>query len=385
MPQQFNETALNPGNNNSLQSNGDNSYSTTTSDNHTVSVTAPDSGYNASYNIPPTSTGVIIYMTAGDSDYNYVIEPLKFGMLPIWAKPKDSQAVKKGTGFGREYSREVQTYQGKMFNCRKETVAQNKSTWVQPRKQSRCVVPIQGYFEWHKTAKDKVPYFVYLKTSPIIYLAGLYAHNTHYNDTGLVDKGTKFFSSFAIATGPGVGKSKSNDLSWLHSRKPIMLKPNSKEWFEWLVPNNEWNPDLLELALNTDTNPAYDDLASYVVAKTVGNPTNKDKSVLKEVKSKQPSIAQMFGKRDEKVKSLKEEHASKPEKKDIGKVVKGEPEQSQKFKEEDDADDSKHREAVKRAHDGLSSVAKRVKIEHEGSEVAMKRYAEDSDQEDESE
>lgn len=322
-------------------------------------------------------------MTAGDSDYNYVIEPLKFGMLPIWAKPKDSQAVKKGTGFGREYSREVQTYQGKMFNCRKETIAQNQSTWVQPRKQSRCVVPIQGYFEWHKTAKDKVPYFVYLKTSPIIYLAGLYAHNTHYNDTGLVDKGTEFFSSFAIATGPGVGKTKSNDLSWLHSRKPIMLEPNSKAWFDWLVPNNEWNPGLLDLALNTDTNPAYDGLASYVVAKTVGNPTHKDKSVIKEVKSKQPSIALMFGKREVKVKSSEEDHASKEDKQQFENAVKVEPRRTQEVKEENDADDVKPQVADKRAHEGGQIVAKRVKIEHEGSEVAMKRYGE-ADEEDES-
>lgn len=296
----LNEAVLNPQSHSSdtaelsLSESGQNSYNTTTEvdgELRTVHVFVNNVDYHVSYNIPPTSGGVIVYLEKSpDCDYNYVIEPLKFGMLPVWAKPQDPLAVKRASGFGPRYSREVQQNQAKHFNCRKETLSQAKSMW-NSAKRTRCVVPAQGYFEWKKDSNEKTPYFVFLKSSPLIFFAGLYAHNVHYNDTEMV-AGAEYFSSFAIMTGPATGIGP-NDMSWLHSRKPIVLKPNTDAWFAWLDPGRPLD-EIFELALNTDTNEAYDEISSYVVEKSIGNPTFEGPDAIKEVKKVQRSIGHFF-------------------------------------------------------------------------------------------
>lgn len=278
------------------ESNGEASNEATSNlnNNKTTPIFVVSHGYEASYNIPPTSEGVIVYMKhIPGAENEYVLEPLKFGLLPKWAKPTSSQAVKRGNRMGPEFSREVQQYQSKFFNCRKETISQDKSVWTLARNSSRCVVPIQGYFEWQKTKSDKKPYFVHSKHSPLIFLAGLYSHNVNYNETDLVSSDHHYFSSFSIATGPSSGKD-SNDLSWLHPRKPIFLKPNTPEWFEWLDPNVPWHNRLLDTALNCDTNIAYEGVTAYLVSSLVGNPSYKGPEAIQEVKVTQKSINQFF-------------------------------------------------------------------------------------------
>lgn len=256
LPQKLNETVLNPGSSNQLAKKSANHYTTTTSagpdgEEHDVAIDLVSLDFEGNFNIPPTTKAVIIYLNKTDdgNSFDYVLEPLSFGLIPNFEKPKDPTPVKRGDKHGPQYSKELQSEQLKRFNCRKETIGNNKSVWTEPRKNLRCVVPIQGYFEWQKTKKDKPAYFVTSKERPLLFLAGLYAHNTNYNDTEIVKDGDKYLSSFSIVTGPAEGEG-SNDLLWLHERKPILLEPNSKEWFDWLTPNHEWDPKLLETSLN---------------------------------------------------------------------------------------------------------------------------------------
>lgn len=411
MPKRLNETVLNPDTSDSnLTDFGENSYETTTDvsgKDHTVHIFVNSLNYSASYNIPPTSGGVIIYLkqTSG-VDYDYVIEPLHFGVLPVWLKPQDPLPVKRGNGFGPKYSREVQQTQAKFFNCRKETISQAKTMWNSAKK-TRCVVPAQGYFEWKKEKNDKIPYFVFLKDSPVIYFAGLYSHNYNYQQYEIVPKDMEYFSSFAIMTGPGTGKG-TNDLSWLHTRKPIVLKPNSREWFAWLDPERQFDDDLLKTALNTDTNPAYDSISSYIVAKSIGNNTNKGPDVIKEEKKTQKSIGLFFllpkkqPKEDSKEEKKQHEEDSKEEKKQPkedfkkdDKYPKDEPKKEAESREDSKVDaknESKLRVKqlkqeknihIKREHEQDQSIAKRVRQEHLGSEYAMGRHNEAYDEEEE--
>lgn len=293
----MNETVLNQSLSAPPMTKEKTSYKTTSNvggESETTHIFITSHDFSASYNIPPTSGGVIIYMKQDPgSKRSYVIEPLKFGLLPEWAKPTNPQAVKRGTDLGPAYSREVQLHQSKYFNCRKETISQEKSVWTFPRGSRRCVVPIQGYFEWQKTKADKTPYFVFLKKSPLMFLVGLYSHNVNYNDTELVPPDHQYFSSFSIATGTAAGEG-SNDLSWLHPRKPIFVKPNTPEWFEWLDPNTPWSDKLLDTVLNCETNVAYEDVTAHPVSSMVGNPGFKGPEAIQEVKVTQKSIAQFF-------------------------------------------------------------------------------------------
>lgn len=255
-----------------------------------LSLSCSTSKFDGSYNIAPTATGVIIYMKS-NSKSEYVAEALKFGLLPEWSKPLKNLSGAKSSSC----TKEVHSSQSKLFNCRRETLAQPKTVWTQPRARKRCVVPISGYFEW-KTLKngEKTPYYVH-SDQKLLFLAGLYSHNSNYNDTELVQSSQDFFSSFSIVTGPADGEGK-NDLKWLHSRKPIFIHRFSKEWFNWLDPLKGWNDSLLN-CLQTDNNSVYDKLKWHVVDSAVGLYRNNNPRVIEEVKAKQLSIMQFLSPR----------------------------------------------------------------------------------------
>lgn len=335
-----------------------------------------DLKFEGSYNIPPTSTGVIIFKhTDQDGKTKYLAEPLKFGLLPGWAKPRDSLPVKKKSGTGASYSREVQTHQSKLFNCRKETLAQDKTVWAGPRAHHRCVVPISGYFEWKTSSNgEKKPYYVH-SNEPLLFLAGLYSHNRNYNDTDLVGNSMDYFSSFSIVTGPATGVG-SNDMRWLHSRKPIFIKPFSKEWNIWLDNVKGWDETILE-CLNTDSNPVYDSLIWYAVQNGVGNPKNNSKDTIKEVKEKQLSITLFFSpKKSSTIKRDTIDESTK-EKGLIG-VIKTENKESESTGKRPTSEESDS------VLDGAVSypIAKRIKREHQGSESTLSSRDEEDEDDD---
>lgn len=343
-----------------------------------LSISCDSQIFSGSYNIPPTGTGVIIYLENDSTTKSkYVAEVLRFGVLPEWAKPQDSLPVKKDSGLGPSYSREIQAHQAKLFNCRRETLAERKSVWTQLRGHKRCVVPITGYFEWLTSKSgEKTPYYVH-SDEPLLFLAGLYSHNTNYNNTGFVPDLLKFISSFSILTGPASGEGK-NDLSWLHSRKPIFLKPFSKEWYDWLQTLKGWDDSLLQ-CLNTDTNPVYDNLKWYIVDKSVGNPKNHGADAIKEVKVKQLSITLFFS---PKKSSTKDSSPKKGTKNEINESVK--PENISRLAEKDKL--QKKRTATQPIGSLLTSQAKakRIKQEHQGSEICLYSKEEsESDSDDE--
>lgn len=249
--------------------------------------------FESSYNIPPTRTALIIYKTkalGSNFDARYVVESLIFGLIPSWAQPKDPTPVIRNGKPGPMYSRELQKHQAMHFNCSKESLANNNAAWSTAKK-TRCVVPIQGYFEWQKVGKERTPYFVHSSKSPLIYLAALYSHNSKYEAQ---DPNSKYISSFTIITGPAT-KSDSKDLSWLHPRKPLMLLPGSKEWDEWLDPEKDWSDRLLDTCLETVNNTAYMSITSHTVTNDVGKSSAEGKYLIeKETKATQKSISHFF-------------------------------------------------------------------------------------------
>lgn len=245
-----------------------------------------------SFNIPPTKNGLIIYEkeNGNSKKEEYVVELLRFGLVPKWALPKDPTP----TAHGPEYSKEVNTFSSKFFNCRKETFAQHSPVWM-GAKNNRCVVPIQGYYEWKKEGNNKSPYFVHSKSSPYIYLAGLYSHNSNFKNTEMTTN-EGYLSSFTIITGPATNDDVS-DMAWLHPRKPLMLLPGTQEWKEWLDPSKPWDDSMFETCLETKKNNAYLDIDIYPVSKDIGRTSSQGEYLMKkeepEVK-KQKDISLFF-------------------------------------------------------------------------------------------
>ena len=87
------------------------------------------------YNLAPTQAAAVLR----DGDAGVVLDELRWGLLPFWAKEKKL------------------SYQ--TINARAETVA-IKPAFRDAFKRRRAVVPMAGYFEWTAVGKIKQPWFL---------------------------------------------------------------------------------------------------------------------------------------------------------------------------------------------------------------------------------
>lgn len=60
-----------------------------------------------------------------------------------------------------------------MINARAETLTE-KSAFKDPMGSRRCIIPADGFYEWRKEGKRKVPMWIYLSNREPFGLAGLW-------------------------------------------------------------------------------------------------------------------------------------------------------------------------------------------------------------------
>ncbi|KAL2756116.1 hypothetical protein ACRALDRAFT_2075713, partial [Sodiomyces alcalophilus JCM 7366] len=195
----------------------------------------------------------------------YKIQSMTWGIVPAWPKrhPKYSKTMK-------------------IINCRDDSLSSPHGMWAPLKTRQRCIVVAQGFYEWLKTGRDKVPYFVKRKDGRLMYFAGLW------NSVQCDDPHQQVFSYTIITTG-------SNDqLKFLHDRMPVILDGGCKEVRAWLDPTTrEWSRDLQTLL-----KPYSGDLECYPVSKEVGKVGNDSPSFVLPVyrKENRSDIANFFSK-----------------------------------------------------------------------------------------
>jgi putative SOS response-associated peptidase YedK len=158
---------------------------------------------------------------------------MQWGLIPSFTKPTDKP------DFWR------------MFNARSESIREKPSfRRLVPSK--RCVVLLNGFFEWKKEGKIKQPYYIYLvnentgKEEPMA-MAGLwdvwYRDSPEEEGKEVEDEKTKVKGG---GGGGGFVKPKevmytytilttesSKELQWLHDRMPVILKDEEAQHM-WL-------------------------------------------------------------------------------------------------------------------------------------------------------
>ena len=105
-----------------------------------------------SYNIAPSQDVLIIRV---DDKGERQLEACKWGFLPFWAKEP--------------------TMDHKMINARAETIA-TKPAFRSAFKKHRCLVVADGFYEWQKKEKSKVPFYIHLKSGKPFGFAGLFSY-----------------------------------------------------------------------------------------------------------------------------------------------------------------------------------------------------------------
>jgi putative SOS response-associated peptidase YedK len=163
--------------------------------------------------------------------------------VPFWAK-----AIK--VGFAN-------------INAKAEEI-ENKPAFREAFRQRRCLVPVDNFFEWQKTASGKQPYAIALKGGGLLALAGLW-------ETCRSPAGERVRSFAIITTAP-------NELcARLHNRMPGILRPQS--WPAWLGEEPADEPHLKALLAPY---PA-DGMICWPVSARVGNVRNNDSSLIEPV------------------------------------------------------------------------------------------------------
>lgn len=105
--------------------------------------------YRPRYNVAP---GQLI-LAARDGDAGRKGAMLKWGLVPSWAKDPS-------IGY-------------KMINARSETVAE-KPSFRRAFDQRRCIIPADGFYEWRKDGKQKIPMRFRLRDGRPFAFAGLW-------------------------------------------------------------------------------------------------------------------------------------------------------------------------------------------------------------------
>ena len=186
------------------------------------------------YNVAPTHVMPVI--TNEDPEH---FRPLRWGLIPFWAKDLR-------IGY-------------KMINARKETVLE-KSAFKNAVQKHRCIVPMDGYYEWKKVGKSKQPFRVVVRDQDIFSVAGLWAKWK--SPEGVL------YETYTILT-----QEPSPSIAHIHDRMPAILSRDQE--VEWL--DTDLSPSEALKILEPYPDSQID---AYTVSARVGKVTENDKGLI---------------------------------------------------------------------------------------------------------
>jgi putative SOS response-associated peptidase YedK len=153
--------------------------------------------YAPRFNIAPEQTSPtipVIVRHQGRNECRF----MHWGLIPHWA---DDPSIGN-----------------RMINARAETLTELPSFKLLVDRR-RCIIPADGFYEWRKEDRRKVPMWVHLKTREPFAFAGLW-------DVWRKPDGKKVESFTIITTEP-------NELIQpIHNRMPVIMRPEDEE--QWL-------------------------------------------------------------------------------------------------------------------------------------------------------
>ena len=146
----------------------------------------------------------------------------------------------------------------RLINARAESV-HYKPSFRAALRLRRCLLPVDGWFEWQHSGRGKQPYFLTLKDGSPLSFAALWER---------WEKGSGPLETFTIIT-----TAASPGLEDIHHRQPAIIDPR---WFtDWLDPRTPL-PALLELAREPHDGP----FQRRAVSARVNSVRNGDPDVL---------------------------------------------------------------------------------------------------------
>ena len=187
------------------------------------------------FNIAPTQRVAVIT----DRDPK-MLSFMKWGLVPSWAKdPKIGS---------------------RMINARSETAAE-KPSFRAAFKRRRCLIPADGYYEWSKRGKKKIPMYIQHAERELFAFAGLWESWKQADGDWL--------QTCAILT------TEANEtIRPIHHRMTVIIEP--EDFDTWLAPRQltppEWQPLM--------TRPRPEQLKFHEVSTAVNRPVNDNPTLV---------------------------------------------------------------------------------------------------------
>ena len=196
-----------------------------------------------SWNVAPTDPLPVVRYNGKSGERS--LDVLRWGLVPFWAKD-----IK--VGFAN-------------INAKAEGI-DTRPAFREAFQRRRCLVPVDNFYEWAKTATGKQPYAIALADRSIMALAGLWENWR--------SPAGEWVRSFAIVT------TVPNALCGeIHNRMPVILKPET--WPVWLGEQPADPPQLKRLLAPY---PA-EDMIAWPIGARVGSVRNNDPGLIEPLAS----------------------------------------------------------------------------------------------------
>ena len=203
-------------------------------DRYRLSRGSPALNVRPRYNGCPTQDFVAVRREGEER----TLAKLRWGLVPHWATD-----LKLGA---------------KMINARSETVHEKPAFRVAFRRR-RCVVPVNGWFEWRRENGEKQPYWIRPAGAEAFSLAGLWER---------WEKGEEPVETFTVLT-----TAASPALADIHHRQPVIVDDDALD--EWLDPGT--SPERLRALAGAANDGPFDTRA---VSSRVNTSRNDDAELL---------------------------------------------------------------------------------------------------------
>ena len=188
------------------------------------------------FNIAPTQPVPVVIIENGARHFRL----MRWGLWPAWVKDPRKFTL--------------------LINARAETLLE-KPAFKNAIKRRRCLIPADGYYEWHTSDQRKRPYFIHRRDGGAIGLAAL-------AETWIGPNGEEL-DTIAIVTAPA-----SADLAVLHHRVPVTIAP--EDFDRWL----DCRDTDAETAMALLTAPAEGEFAWHEVSTRVNRVANDDAQLI---------------------------------------------------------------------------------------------------------
>ncbi|KAK9057467.1 hypothetical protein SSX86_022302 [Deinandra increscens subsp. villosa] len=203
--------------------------------------------FRPAYNVSPGSNIPVVRRDTEADGQGAVVHCMKWGLIPSFTKKTEKP----------DYYR--------MFNARSESIGE-KASFRRLLPKNRCLVAVEGFYEWKKDGSKKQPYYIHLKDDRPLVFAALY--DSWKNSEGEVQY------TFTILT-----TSSSSAFGWLHDRMPVILgnKGSTNEWLDG------FSTSKFDSLLKPYEEP---DLVWYPVTPAMGKPSFDGPECFKEIQVK---------------------------------------------------------------------------------------------------